>query len=137
MLAAGASVSRTVNPRADVRLLGTSPAQPPQAAPSTFIRGSQDPLAPLRTAARLSWARIHWGATGPGLKGRYPVSALETLLAASPALVWLVAAVALAYVLLLAVAALVAILHPDRERRIDARRVLTSLLVVVAARRRR
>ncbi len=59
------------------------------------------------------------------------------LAAASPAAALLVAAVALAYLLLLAVAVLTATLHPDRHRRTDARRVLTALLAIVTTWRRR
>ncbi|HZM83676.1 MAG TPA: hypothetical protein VFC19_48785 [Candidatus Limnocylindrales bacterium] len=44
---------------------------------------------------------------------------------------------AFAYLLLLAVAVLTATLHPDRDRRADARCVLTALLAVLLPRRRR
>jgi len=72
-----------------------------------------------------------------GLKGWLSLSPLTTLAAASPAVAGLVTAVAFAYLLLLAVAVLTATLHPDRDRRADARCVLTALLAVLLPRRRR
>lgn len=65
------------------------------------------------------------------------MSPLTTLAAVSPAVVGLVTAVAFAYLLLLAVAVLTATLHPDRDRRVDARRVLTALLAAILPRQRR
>lgn len=54
------------------------------------------------------------------------MSPLTTLAAASATVAGLIIAAALAYRLLLAVAVLTATLHPDRNRRADARRVLTA-----------
>ncbi|MEV4758441.1 hypothetical protein AB0J86_25515 [Micromonospora sp. NPDC049559] len=62
---------------------------------------------------------------------------LQFLGDAPPAMALAVAAPAVAYLMLLAVAVLVATLHPQPDRRADARRVLVALLAVVRSRRGR
>lgn len=64
------------------------------------------------------------------------MSSLQLLAAAPPAVTFLVAGPIVAYLLLLAVAVLVATLHPDPIRRADASRVLAALLTAVPFKRR-
>jgi len=65
------------------------------------------------------------------------MSPLQVLATAPPAATFIVAIAAVAYLLLLAVAVLVATLHSDPVRRVDARRVLAALLTAIPSRRRR
>lgn len=62
---------------------------------------------------------------------------IPALAAASPVAASVLAVAVFGYLVLLAVAALAATLHPDRHRRADARRVLSALLTVLVRRRRR
>jgi threonine/homoserine/homoserine lactone efflux protein len=62
---------------------------------------------------------------------------IPALAAASPVLAPVLAIAVTGYLVLLAVAALTATLHPHRHRRADARRVLSALLTVLVRRRRR
>lgn len=56
---------------------------------------------------------------------------IPALAAASPVVAPVLAIAVTGYLVLLAVAALTATLHPDRHRRADARRVLSALLTVL------
>lgn len=64
------------------------------------------------------------------------LSSIPALAAASPVVASVLAVAVIGYLVLLAVAALTATLHPDRNRRADARRVLSALLTFLVRRRR-